>query len=141
MRRPYPIPAILVLVLLSACAVDDPGPDIDGGIGSDDASVPDSFVLGPDAWTPPSCPSYATDVQPLYARHCSSCHTSGRDAHFGSSIAVARQSNSACGTSMATCTIQLGSPGGAMAYRDPLGGFNPGEVQTIQAWIGCGMPN
>jgi len=135
-----------ILVLVSACSGDDPGPAypmIDGGIGlgDDAASAPDAGTPGDDAWTMPSCPSYANDVQPLYARHCGSCHTTGRDPHFGSSISVARQTSSSCGTSMAQCTIQLGQQGGSMAYRDPLGGFSPSEVQTIQAWIGCGMPN
>lgn len=133
----------LTLVLATSCgtAVD---PTSDPDAASDpDASIPEPDASGspPDAWTPPSCPGYASAVQPIYARHCASCHTTGRDPHFGSSLSVARAASSACGTSMAACTIQLGRPGGQMASADPYGGFSATDITTIQGWIGCGMPN
>ena len=134
----------LTLVLLLGCADDDPDgplPDVDAAIGDDAATTADAGTPSPDAWTMPGCPSYATDVQPIYRSHCSNCHTTGRDAHFGSSISVARQASSACGTGMAACTIQLGRPGGSMARRDRLGGFSATEITTLQSWIDCGMPN
>jgi hypothetical protein len=102
---------------------------------------PDAWVAPqPDAWTMPACPTYAGDVEPIYQMHCANCHTTGSDPHFGSSYTVANQSSSSCGTSMADCTIQLGSPGGSMAARDPYGGFSDTEIQTLEAWIGCGRP-
>lgn len=109
----------------------------------------DAWSAGPvDAWVPQvdayhdpnQCPTYGSDVEPIYQRHCASCHTTGRDAHFGSSYSVATQSSSSCRTSMAACTLSLGRPGGSMASRDRLGGFSTTEQQTIQSWIGCGMP-
>ena len=140
----------LSLVLsLASCTDAHPLDAPDGGalddaaVSMDDAAVstPDAFVAQPDAWSMGSCPGYASDVQPLYARHCASCHTTGRDARFGSNVSVARSSTSACGTSMAACTIQLGQRGGNMSFNDPLGGFTAAEVQTIQSWIDCGEPN
>ena len=107
-----------------------------GATTHDDASVappPDAFVM-------PSCPSYATDVRPIYQMHCATCHTTGANPHFGSSYSVASLSTSACGTSMASCTVQLGSPGGSMSFRDPLGGFTSSDRMTLNAWIACGTP-
>jgi hypothetical protein len=110
----------------------------------DDAWVapqPDAWVAPqPDAWTMPACPTFAHDVEPIYVMHCANCHTTGGDPHFGSSYSVAASSSSSCGGTMADCTIQLGSPGGSMAYRDPYGGFSDTEIQTIQSWINCNFP-
>ena len=106
----------------------------------------DAGVRIPDAWVAPvdaysgSCPTYAGDVQPIYRQHCSNCHTTGGDVHFGSSYSAANGSSSSCGASMAACTIQLGRPGGSMARRDSLGGFSTAEQATIQSWIDCGRP-
>jgi hypothetical protein len=107
----------------------------------------DAHVVIPDAWVAPqpdawvgSCPTFTADVRPIYVNHCANCHTTGGDPHFGSSYSVANQSSSSCGTSMAACTIQLGRPGGSMARRDSLGGFDTTEIGTIQSWIDCGRP-
>lgn len=106
----------------------------------------DAYVAIPDAWVSPTpdsgstCPTFTATVAPLYAMHCGSCHTTGRDPHFGSSYAIANQSSSSCGTSMAACTIQLGRPGGSMARRDPYGGFSTADIAVIQSWIDCGRP-
>jgi len=111
------------------------------------APRPDAWVAGRDAWTAPvdaatvSCPTYNGDVRPIYAMHCANCHTTGSDPRFGSSYSVATSSTSSCRTSMAVCTLELGRPGGSMARRDALGGFDTTEQATIQAWIDCGMPN
>jgi hypothetical protein len=113
-----------------------PGHDAGPSMPGNDAWV----APQPDAWMMPSCPTYTTDVQPLYQMHCANCHTTGSDPRFGSSYTVANQSSSSCGTSMADCTIQRGQQGGDMAFRDPLGGFSATEVQTIQSWIDCGRP-
>ena len=104
------------------------------------APQPDAWVAPPDAYVMPACPSYAGTVRAIYAMHCGSCHTTGTSPHFGSSYTVASQSTSSCGGSMASCTIQLGQPGGSMSYRDPYGGFSTAELASIQSWIGCGLP-
>jgi len=133
----------LTLVLMSACGTAQE-PDLDAGGDTPDASSPEpdgGMSNTPDAWVDPSCPSYAAAVQPIYSRHCSNCHTTGRDAHFGSSISVARSTTSACNTAMAACTVQLGRPGGQMARADPYGGFSAADIATIQSWASCGMPD
>jgi hypothetical protein len=111
---------------------------------SDDASVVtphDAWSASqPDAWTDMACPSYGTDVRPVYVLHCATCHTTGREVHFGSSYSVASSSSSGCRTSMAACTISLGRPGGSMARRDTHGGFTTGEIAMLQQWIACGFP-
>jgi hypothetical protein len=94
----------------------------------------------PDAWTMPSCPTFGGDVEPIYQRHCATCHTTGTEVHFGSSYSAANRTSSSCGGSMAACTLQLGRPGGSMARRDALGGFDSSEQATIQSWIDCGRP-
>jgi hypothetical protein len=110
--------------------------------GPTDAAIADDALSEPDAWTG-ACPTYAHDVQPIYQLHCATCHTTGRAIHFASSYVIAAQASSACSrtTSMATCTLQLGRPGGTMARNDRLGGFTPSEIAILQAWIACGVPN
>lgn len=124
-------------------------PDDAWSMPGHDASItfPDAWVGASDAWVAPqpdastgSCPTYTTNVQPIYRQHCANCHTTGGDPHFGSSYTVANRSSSSCGTSEAACTIELGRPGGSMAYRDPYGGFSTSEIATIQSWIDCGRP-
>jgi hypothetical protein len=107
-----------------------------------DAAVrlPDAATVQPDAWSSGSCPTYGGDVQPIYVNHCSNCHTTGSDPRFGSSYSIANRTSSSCGGTMAACTIELGRPGGSMARRDSLGGFNTAEIATIQSWIDCGRP-
>ena len=134
--------ALSTLILIQACGESTTAmPADDAATGDDAAPLLDAAVPAPDAWSMPSCPGYATDVQPLYQRHCSTCHTTGRDARFGSSISVARSTTSACGTPMTTCVIAVGRVGGQMARNDPYGGFTPTDVATIQAWYDCGMPD
>lgn len=120
----------------SADAVVDPVDAAIVDVGTDASAPVDANVdAGP-------CPTYTNDVQPIYARHCATCHTSGRDPHFGTSYTIAAQTTSACGRTitLASCTVQLGRPGGTMARNDRLGGFAPDELQTIQRWIACGIP-
>lgn len=120
----------------------DPGTDAAIDTGNDTGTtMRDAWIAPPpDAFVMPSCPSYATDVRPIYERHCAPCHTTGTSPHFGSSYAVASLSTSACGSPLADCTIQLGSPGGSMSFRDPLGGFSSTDLATLHGWIDCGLP-
>jgi hypothetical protein len=117
----------------------------DAWAASDAWTMPDAGAMadaapGSDADLP--CPSYAIDVQPIYARHCAPCHTTGTDPHFASSYTVASRTGSRCATTIseAACTIEYGQPGGIMAARDPLGGFSPSELEKIRAWMDCGVP-
>jgi hypothetical protein len=150
------LPFVIASLLWTGCGAthgaNDAGPVAhDAFRPPHDAFVPvDAFVppdTNEDAWSAPDawdgvCPTYTTDVQAIYQRHCATCHTTGRAMHFATVYTIASSPTSACGRtiSMAQCTVQLGRPGGSMARNDPMGGFTMTELATLQAWITCGVP-
>lgn len=89
------------------------------------------------ASTPASCPSttpsYATDVAPLMAKYCTSCHIAGgqeSDKPLDSHAALSGQSGDVQGQ-IAGCDMP---PSGSTQPTDA-------ERNTILAWIVCGAPD
>lgn len=82
---------------------------------------------------PSTTPSYTTDVAPVLATYCTSCHAAGGqesdkplDSYAGASALQSDVENELAG-----CTMP------------PSGNAQPtsAEVEAVLAWIACGAPN
>jgi hypothetical protein len=113
---------VIVVAAAAGCSSTDTG---SGASASCVASVPASC--------PSTTPSYQTDVAPVIATYCTSCHAAGGqesdkplDTYAGVS---ARQGD--VENELAGCTMP------------PSGSAQPtsAQIQAVLDWIACGAPN
>lgn len=114
--------AAALALVVGACA---PGTGVaqNGVSGSCSASVPSSCS---------STPSYASDVAPILASACTSCHSAGGEQSnkpLDSYASVARLA-SEVQSQLATCAMPPGSAS-----------LSSSDADKVLLWIECGAPN
>lgn len=116
--------ALLSLLAVAALAACSSGTgSAKNGISSCSASVPASCT---------TAPSYASEVAPILASYCTSCHSAGGEQSNKplDSYATASRSASEIENQLATCNMPPSSSS-----------LSTSDANTVLAWIACGAPN